>query len=120
MGKNTLKRLVVLLLIALFMLALWNWKTKQVINLFLETQQKHIVKREMDQYLDTISKMDKEYRAEKTSWFRDLTNENVEDYEIKAINIKRVGFNKVQVIVQQKYRFQNELYEIKLPLLLVR
>lgn len=120
MGKNNIKRLVVLVLVASLILTIWNWKTKQEINLFIETQQKHILKREMDQYLDTISKMDREYRAEKMSWFRDLTNENVEDYEINAVHIERIGFNKVQVMVHQKYKFQNELYEIILPVLLVK
>ncbi|WZL72594.1 hypothetical protein QBE52_16235 [Clostridiaceae bacterium 35-E11] len=92
---------------------------KEIKN-FVQTQERYVQERQIEDYMNTISKKETEYVAEKQSWIRDIQNNAIKDYrlEIKEMNI--LNKEKVTVNVIQSYKYQGQYYEMQIPLVLIK
>ncbi len=84
---------------------------------FLSLQEKLVNEENINEYISNISQSNPEYRAEKESWFRDLSNNDIEEYSLEVKKMRLVGFKKIKIILVQRYKYQGENYELEFPLI---
>ncbi|TCO74975.1 gluzincin family metallopeptidase [Marinisporobacter balticus] len=111
---------LILLILTLTYGACGNKEIKGEVKIFIKNQENFTKEKDIEKYMDTISKEQEEYVAEKKSWIRDIKNNNIEDYTLTIEKLKILDVSKVYVKIKQSYRYKEEKYNIVYPLLLVK
>ncbi|MCT4618850.1 MAG: hypothetical protein N4A62_05625 [Marinisporobacter sp.] len=116
------KYLSILMVLGLVLLCIGciNKEIKGQIEEFVEKQEVYVNEKSLDGYIDTISKEEPEYVAEKKSWMRDILENNIEKYDLEVEKIKILDDDKVSLKLRQSYQYEGKKYSIQIPLLLVK
>lgn len=112
--------LLMILILTLSCVACGNKVIKDEVKIFIKNQENFVNEKDMEKYMDTISKAQGEYVAEKESWIRDIKKNNIEDYTLAIEKLKIVYPSKVYVKLKQSYKYEGKKYDIAYPLLLVK
>ncbi|WP_202710048.1 hypothetical protein [Sporosalibacterium faouarense] len=83
-------------------------KVQELIN----KQLKLINENNMNAYIETLDKSENEYIAEKKAWFRDITNNKVDDFTIKVLETRKTQENNIVAKINQRYRYNGKEYDI--------
>jgi hypothetical protein len=90
---------------------------KEIKN-FVQAQERYVNEKSMDDYMNTISKKEPEYVAEKQSWMRDIQNNDIENYRLKIEEINVLNAKQAVLRIIQSYMYKGKSYEIQMPLVL--
>jgi hypothetical protein len=95
-----------------------NKEIKGEVEDFVEKQEAYVNEKNLERYIDTISKEEPEYVAEKKSWIRDILENKIEKYDLAVEKMKVLGDDKVSLKLRQSYQYEGKKYNIQIPLLL--
>ncbi|QZY54587.1 hypothetical protein [Crassaminicella profunda] len=87
---------------------------------FVQKQERSVNEKDLESYMNTISKEESQYLAEKKSWMRDIQENKIEDYTLNVEKIKILDTAKVCLNLRQSYQYEGKKYNIEFPLVLVK
>lgn len=86
---------------------------KSHITSIVEKKVEAINAKDIEKYMTTINKEDKEYYKEQEHWFQDIMVSDINDYKLKLIEIESRGEDTYLVSLKQQYRYDNKAYTLK-------
>lgn len=120
MGVKMKKYVLIALFMALFCIGCVNKGVYEEVEDFIGKQERYVNKKDMIKYMETISKEQPEYVAEKKSWMRDIQMNDISDYTLKIEDLEILDKDRVVVRLKQSYAYEGKKYAIHIPLLLVK
>jgi hypothetical protein len=82
---------------------------KKLVSLKVEA----VEKKDLNRYMSTVNKEDKEYYAEQKHWFQDILVNDIKNYNLEVIDIEKKAEDIYLVNLKQQYSFQNKNYSLK-------
>lgn len=108
------------LMISFIFFLSWSNHIENEIKELLKFQEDAVNNRRIEKYMSSIAQYNPEYKAEKESWFRDIINHDIKDFQLRFKDVDILGIGKSQATVLQTYRYLDKTYGVEYPLQIIR
>lgn len=88
-------------------------KIESAVKDIINTKVEAVQQKDIEKYLNTVNKEDKEYYAEQKHWFQDILVSDIQDYSLQVLKIEEKLENSYLVSLYQKYSYAGKKYDMK-------